>query len=221
MVRSAHRKNSGNGKPAVDLSQAPIPVYLVDDDPELSEALAIFLRRIGYSPVRFHSSEEFLAFDDYAEVACVVLDNHLPGLSGLQAQQEMIKRGVELPIIFMSGESGYQDIVDAVKSGAITFLEKPFSMQKFQSVLAEALAIHNEKLEKLAALHTANAKLDALTSREREIYEFGIKGYSIKRIAEELSITTSTVEFHRSNVLKKLAVNSFSELMAQEIDKRQ
>jgi FixJ family two-component response regulator len=205
----------------VNLSQAPIPVYLVDDDPDLSEALAIFLRRIGYSPVRFHSSEEFLAFDDYAEVACVVLDNHLPGLSGLQAQQEMIKRGVELPIIFMSGESGYQDIVDAVKSGAITFLEKPFSMEKFQSVLAEALEAHNEKLEKLAALNTANAKLDALTSREREIYDFGIKGYSIKRIAEELSITTSTVEFHRSNVLKKLAVNSFSELMAQEIDKRQ
>jgi two-component system response regulator FixJ len=111
--------------------------------------------------------------------------------------------------------------VDAVKSGAITFLEKPFSMEKFQSVLAEALEAHNEKLEKLAALNTANAKLDALTSREREIYDFGIKGYSIKRIAEELSITTSTVEFHRSNVLKKLAVNSFSELMAQEIDKRQ
>lgn len=203
------------------LSQEAIPVYLVDDDPDLSEALAIYLRRIGYSPVRFHSSEEFLAFDDYAEVACVVLDNHLPGLSGLQAQQEMIKRGVELPIIFMSGESGYQDIVDAVKSGAITFLEKPFSMEKFQSCLAEAIEAHKEKLAKLAALHTANARLDTLTSREREIYNYGIKGYSIKRIAEELNITTSTVEFHRSNVLKKLDVNSFSELMAQEIDKRQ
>lgn len=202
------------------LSQEAIPVYLVDDDPDLSEALAIYLRRIGYSPVQFHSSEEFLAFDDYAEIACVVLDNHLPGLSGLQAQQEMIKRGVELPIIFMSGESGYQDIVDAVKSGAITFLEKPFSMEKFQSCLAEAIEGHKEKLAKLAALHTANAKLDALTSREREIYDFGIKGYSIKRIAEELNITTSTVEFHRSNVLKKLDVNSFSELMAREIDKR-
>ena len=205
----------------MNYSSESIPVYLVDDDPDLSEALAIYLERVGYAPVRFHSSEQFLSFEDYAEVACVVMDNRLPGLSGLHAQQEMIKRGVELPIIFISGESGYQDIVDAVKSGAVTFLEKPFSMEQFQSTIAEAIEEHKVKLEKLAALQTANAKLDALTAREREIYDFGIKGYSIKRIAEELNITTSTVEFHRSNVLKKLEVNSFSELMAQEIDKRQ
>ncbi len=221
MIGSARYERSGYGSPEVSFSDQPIPIYLVDDNRDLIEALAIYLTRIGYDPRQFYSSEEFLAFDEYAEVACVVLDNHLPGLSGLQAQQEMIKRGVELPIVFMSGESGFQDVVEAVKGGAITFLEKPFTMEQFQEAIEDAIKAHRAKLQSLAASHSANKKLESLTSRERQIYELGIKGYSIKRIAEDLSITTSTVEFHRSNVLKKLDVSSFSELMARELDKRQ
>lgn len=221
MIGSARYERSGYGSPEVSFSDQPIPIYLVDDNRDLIEALAIYLTRVGYDPRQFYSSEEFLAFDEYAEVACVVLDNHLPGLSGLQAQQEMIKRGVELPIVFMSGESGFQDVVEAVKGGAITFLEKPFTMDQFQIAIEEAIEAHRAKLQSLAASLSANKKLESLTSRERQIYELGIKGYSIKRIAEDLSITTSTVEFHRSNVLKKLDVSSFSELMARELDKRQ
>ena len=221
MIGSPAYETRGYGSPEVSFSDQPIPVYLIDDNRDLIEALAIYLTRVGYDPRQFYSSEEFLAFDEYAELACVVLDNHLPGLSGLQAQQEMIKRGVELPIVFMSGESGFQDVVEAVKGGAVTFLEKPFTMEQFQSAIEDAIEAHRAKLQTLEASKSANKKLETLTSRERQIYELGIKGHSIKRIAEDLNITTSTVEFHRSNVLKKLDVSSFSELMAQELDKRQ
>jgi len=171
--------------------------------------------------MRFKSGEEFFLFNNVAGDACVLIDNKLPGMSGLDIQKRMIDQQMNLPVIFMSGTSDYQDVVEAVKKGAYSFLEKPFPMRKLQSILADTLANHQRQTATRLSEEDAKFRLECLTPRQSEIHKLSLKGYSIKHIAKLLCITPNTVEFHRSNVLKKLAVNSFSELMAQEIDKRQ
>lgn len=197
-----------------------ITIYLVDDDQDLLEAFALYLGTLGYRTELFNNSESFLKVEHFSQIGCIVLDNRLPGLSGLDVQQRLAERGVNLPIVFMSGDSGFTDVVSAVRKGAITFLEKPFTMAAMQEAIEEALNIHGENLNQNQQSQEFHQKVASLTSREHEVYLLAIKGYTIKRIAEELDISTSTVEFHRSNILKKLEVNSIAELMATELGTR-
>lgn len=115
-------------------------IYLVDDDPEILDAFALYLGTLGYRTELYTSSDEFLNIDSFPENGCILLDNHLPGLSGLEVQQRLADRGVLLPIVFMSGDSEFKDVVTAVRGGAIGFLEKPFSMASLQSAIEEALS---------------------------------------------------------------------------------
>ncbi|MEQ8312927.1 MAG: response regulator [Gammaproteobacteria bacterium] len=197
-----------------------ITIYLVDDDQELLDAFALYLGTLGYKTELFNNSESFLKVNNFSQLGCIVLDNRLPGISGLDVQQRLADRGIKLPIIFMSGDSGFKDVVSAVQKGAVTFLEKPFTMAAMQEAISEALQILGDKLDQNQQNQEFQLRLGSLTSREHEVYLLAIKGYTIKRIAEELDISASTVEFHRSNILKKLQVNSIAELMAQELGTR-
>lgn len=197
-----------------------ITIYLVDDDQDLLDAFALYLGTLGYKTELFNNSESFLKVENFSRLGCIVLDNRLPGLSGLDVQQRLTGRGVILPIVFMSGGSDFTDVVNAVRKGAITFLEKPFTMAAMQEAIEEALEIHGQNLSENQENHELQSRLGSLTSREHEVYLLAIKGYTIKRIAEELDISASTVEFHRSNILKKLEVSSIAELMAQELGTR-
>lgn len=197
-----------------------ITIYLVDDDQELLDAFALYLGTLGYRTELFNNSESFLKVNNFSQLGCIVLDNRLPGISGLDVQQRLADRGINLPIIFMSGDSGFKDVVSAVQKGAVTFLEKPFTMAAMQEAISEALQILGDKLDQNQQSQEFKLRLGSLTSREHEVYLLAIKGYTIKRIAEELDISASTVEFHRSNILKKLEVNSIAELMAQELGTR-
>ena len=192
-------------------------IYLVDDDPEILDAFALYLGTLGYRTELYTSSDEFLNIDSFPENGCILLDNHLPGLSGLEVQQRLSDRGVLLPIVFMSGDSEFKDVVTAVRGGAIGFLEKPFSMASLQSAIEEALSEYEASRGEAEQSQANKRRLHSLTSREREVYELAIKGFTIKKIAEDLDISASTVEFHRSNILKKLEVNSIAELMAQQL----
>lgn len=204
----------------VNFNKENITIYLVDDDQELLDAFALYLGTLGYQTELFNSSESFLKVKNFSRLGCIVLDNRLPGLSGLEVQQRLADRGVNLPIVFMSGDSGFKDVVSAVQKGAVTFLEKPFTMAAMQEAITEALQILGENLDQNQQSQEFQLRLSSLTTREHEVYLLAIKGYTIKRIAEELDISASTVEFHRSNILKKLQVNSSAELMAQELGTR-
>ncbi|MEQ8632597.1 MAG: response regulator [Gammaproteobacteria bacterium] len=204
----------------VNFKNENITIYLVDDDQELLDAFALYLGTLGYKTELFNNSESFLKVNNFSQLGCIVLDNRLPGISGLDVQQRLADRGIKLPIIFMSGDSGFKDVVSAVQKGAVTFLEKPFTMAAMQEAISEALQILGDKLDQNQQNQEFQLRLGSLTSREHEVYLLAIKGYTIKRIAEELDISASTVEFHRSNILKKLQVNSIAELMAQELGTR-
>ena len=199
-------------------SQDHIPVYLVDDDPDLLDALSLYLSQVGFNPVLFSSSQEFLSFDELSESGCVLLDNHLPDMSGLDVQKELSARGEKLPIVFMSGDSRFKDVVTAIKGGAVGFLEKPFSLAELTTAIEEALEQARQQAEALAEL--GEPDIPSLTRREKEVYKLAIKGYSIKKISEDLDISTSTVEFHRSNILRKAGVTSIAELIARALESR-
>ena len=192
-------------------------IYLVDDDPEILDAFALYLGTLGYRTELYTSSDDFLNIESFTDNGCILLDNHLPGLSGLDVQQRLADRGVLLPIVFMSGDSEFKDVVTAVRGGAIGFLEKPFSMAALQDAIEEALSEYANSRGEAEQSQENRRRLHSLTSREREVYDLAIKGFTIKRIAEDLDISASTVEFHRSNILKKLEVNSIAELMAQQL----
>ena len=206
------------GSTALNPSQDDIPVYLVDDDPDLLDALSQYLSQVGFNPVLFNSSQSFLACDELAENGCVLLDNHLPDMSGLDVQRNLSERGDKLPIVFMSGDSRFKDVVTAIKGGAVSFLEKPFSMAELKTAIEEALEQAREQRQAIEQL--GEPDIPSLTRREKEVYKLAIKGYSIKRIAEDLDISTSTVEFHRSNILRKAGVTSIAELIARVLESR-
>lgn len=197
-------------------SQDDIPVYLVDDDSDLLDALSLYLSQVGFNPVLFSSSQEFLSFDKLSESGCVLLDNNLPDMSGLDVQKKLSARGEKLPIVFMSGYSRFKDVVTAIQGGAVGFLEKPFSLAELKTAIEEALEQARQQAETLAAL--SEPDIPSLTRREKEVYKLAIKGYSIKKIAEDLDISSSTVEFHRSNILRKADVTSIAELIARALE---
>lgn len=199
-------------------SQDDIPVYLVDDDSDLLNALSLYLSQVGFNPVLFSSSQEFLSFDKLSESGCVLLDNNLPDMSGLDVQKKLSARGEKLPIVFMSGDSRFKDVVTAIQGGAVGFLEKPFSLPELKTAIDEALEQARQQAETLAAL--SEPDISSLTRREKEVYKLAIKGYSIKKIADDLGISTSTVEFHRSNILRKADVTSIAELIARALESR-
>ena len=204
----------------MNFEKEEITIYLVDDDLDLLDAFALYLGTLGYRTRLFNNSELFLKVEHFSKIGCIVLDNRLPGLSGLDVQQRLAERGVNLPIVFMSGDSSFPDVVSAVRKGAITFLEKPFTMAALQEAIEEALDIYGQNLDQNLQSQEFHQRVAKLTSREQEVYSLATKGYTIKRIAEELDISASTVEFHRSNILKKLEVSSIAELMAQELGTR-
>ena len=201
-------------------SKQDITLYLVDDDQDLLDAFSLYLATLGYKTELFTTATAFLALRSFNQSGCIVLDNHLPDHSGLEVQQSLSDRGVNLPIVFMSGDSEFKDVVSAVRSGAIGFLEKPFSMAALQEAIEEALESHDAAASQTEHNQALKGRVQSLTTREHEVYLLAIKGFTIKRIAEELDISASTVEFHRSNILKKLEVNSIAELMAQELGAR-
>ena len=204
----------------MNMASAETTLYLVDDDQDLLDAFSLYLATLGYRTELFTTASAFLALDTFNQNGCIVLDNHLPDQSGLEVQKNLADRGVNLPIVFMSGDSEFKDVVSAVRSGAIGFLEKPFSMAALREAIEEALEAHNATASQFEQNQALKNRVQTLTAREHEVYQLAIKGFTIKKIAEELDISASTVEFHRSNILKKLEVHSIAELMAQELGAR-
>lgn len=190
-------------------------VFIVDDDPSVRRSLSRVVRQEGLEVHAFASAEEFLEAQAVPSVhpACVVLDLHLPGLSGLELQQHLAANSAACPVIFISGNGDIPVTVKAMRQGAVTFLTKPFDNGELLRAVAEALEKHRALLDSDAQVRAVRERMDQLTDREREVMSWVITGALNKQIAAGLGIVENTVKVHRARVMEKMRVVSVAELV--------
>jgi FixJ family two-component response regulator len=191
-------------------------VFVVDDDASLRQALKSLLQSVGLDVEAFGSAADFLnnkrLADDIAS-ACLVLDVRLPGVSGLDFQDELAKANLHIPVIFMTGYGDIPMTVRAMKAGAVEFLSKPFRDQDLLDAVQTALERDRERRARDKAILELRARFKALTPREQEVIGFVTAGLMNKQIAAELGVSEITVKLHRGNVMKKMGARSLADLV--------
>lgn len=188
-------------------------VYIIDDDPAVRDAVGMLAESAGLAMQRYSDAAEFLAACSDECRGCAVVDLRLPGLDGLDLQAELRRRGIELPLIFLTGYGDVSAAVQALKAGAVDFLEKPFDDAELLEAIQRAIAVDAEHRQRRSQDADAAERLALLTPREREVMERIAAGKANKVIALELGISERTVELHRSRVMHKLGVGSVAELV--------
>ncbi|HYC44139.1 MAG TPA: response regulator [Burkholderiales bacterium] len=188
-------------------------VYVVDDDDAMRDSLRWLLESAGYRVASFSCAERFLGALRPGDASCLVLDVRMPGLTGLELQQELNRRGVSVPIIFITGHGDVPMAVDALKNGAFHFLEKPFQGERLLELIEQASTQRTPAETERAQRRCAAARLATLTQREREVMDLVVLGRKNKQIAEALGISVKTVEAHRARAMEKMDVTSVAELV--------
>ena len=188
-------------------------VYVVDDDEPLRDSLRWLLESTGYRVAAYASGERFLAAYKPGCASCLVLDVRMPGITGLELQQELNRRGETLPIIFITGHGTVPMAVSAVKSGAFHFLEKPFKDAQLLALIEEAAVRSSAATPPRANPHCTAARLSTLTQRERVVMDLVISGLKNRQIADQLGISVKTVEAHRARAMEKMEVGNVAELV--------
>jgi two-component system response regulator FixJ len=188
-------------------------IYIVDDDPAVRDAIRCLVESVGFKAETFSSAAEFLNAYRPDMVGCVILDVRMAGMSGLALQEELVRRGSQLPIIIITGHGDIPMAVQAVKRGALDFLEKPFRNQTLLDRINEALKLDAARKEQEAQRVLIESRLAMLTASEREVLEFLIEGKTSKEIARKLDLSPRTVETHRAHIMEKIGANSVPELV--------
>ncbi len=196
---------------------SPLPeqsiVYVVDDDPALCRSLRFLLESVGWTVQLFASAAEFLPVARVlSRPCCLLLDIRMPGMSGLELQQVLHERGFAIPVLFMTGHADVSMAVQALKSGAFDFIEKPFNDQKMLDAVAAALRRCADTLEDAQRRDVAQLALTHLSPREREVAQLVALGRPNKLIASALNISEKTVHIHRQHVMEKAGISSAAEL---------
>lgn len=192
-------------------------VYVVDDDQGMRDSTVWLLQSVGLEALSFASGQAFLdACRDDGPV-CVLLDVRMPGLGGLAVQQLMRERGLDLPVIFVSGHADVPIVVRAFKAGACDFIEKPYSDQLLLDSVQEALERAGRVRQGNQALARVQARIDGLTPRERDVFVPLAQGLSNREIAEQLGVSVKTVDLYRGRVMKRLQAGSLAELVGMAI----
>lgn len=190
-----------------------LTVAVVDDDESIRFLVQTLLERDGLGTTTYPSAEAFLAAFDQHTVGCLVLDLHLPGLNGLELQEVLTRRGIDIPVIVFTAEGSIPKAVAALKGGAVDFVEKPFDNRDLVCRIREVLASETIRRRQSGEFQTIASRLATLTPREREVMDCVIAGRLNKHIAGDLGICIKTVEFHRSKVMQKIGVHSVAELV--------
>ena len=193
--------------------QNPV-IRIVDDDPHIHDAVGFVLEGEGYALRHYYSAEDFLTGDLISDPGCAVVDVRMSGMSGIVLFQTMRERGIRLPILFLSAHGDVDMAVDAIESGAVTFLTKPVRTEKLLEAIEKALA--KEKSVQNGTFDTAGlrAAYEKLSDRERQVVLLAVNGLPNRRIAERLGIVVRTVEFHRAGAMRKLGCHNATELKA-------
>jgi FixJ family two-component response regulator len=188
-------------------------VYIVDDDDAIRDALRLLMKSAGLRVQPCASAEEFLSCYKPELAGCLVLDVRMPGMSGLELQHLLLERHIRVPVIIMTGHGDISMAVQAMKDGAVDFIEKPFKndvlLERVQTSIQNDIATRKEQQHHVEAA----TRIASLTRREREVMELLIQGKRNKTIASELGISNRTVEAHRAKIMEKMQAHSLSDIM--------
>jgi FixJ family two-component response regulator len=188
-------------------------VHIVDDEESIRDSIALLLRSAGVRSRQYQDAHEFLATYRPDGPGCLVLDVRMPRMTGLELQQELNRRGWTLPLIFVTGHGDVPMAVEAMREGAIDFLQKPFSDDALIHRVSKALEQDDRARAQAVDRHTLSAGLESLTAREREIAGRIVNGQANKVIAIELQLSERTVELHRARVMQKMKVRGVAQLV--------
>ncbi len=187
-------------------------VYVVDDDVSVRESLELLIKNAGWKPELFASAQDFLSRPRVAVPSCLVLDVTLPGLNGLELQQQLADR-TDMPIIFITGYGDVPMTVRAMKAGAVEFLTKPFRDDVLLDAIRGAIERSRAALRRDSELRTLRNRYASLTPREREVMALVVSGLLNKQVAGELGISEITVKAHRGQVMRKMKADSLPDLV--------
>ena len=188
-------------------------VYIVDDDEAVRDSLRWLLEANTYRVKAFASAEAFLAEYREDNPGILIVDVRMPGMSGLQLQEELIARDSHMPVVFITGHGDVPMAVNTMKKGAVDFLEKPFNETDLRDIVSRMFEIANDNLQKMQSKRAHEAMISRLTAREQQVLERIVAGRLNKQIADDLGISIKTVEAHRANIMEKLQVTTVADLM--------
>ncbi len=188
-------------------------VYIVDDDEAVRDSLRWLLEANTYRVKAFASAEAFLSEYREDQPGVLIVDVRMPGMSGLQLQEELINRKSLMPVVFITGHGDVPMAVNTMKKGAVDFFEKPFNETELREIVSRMFEQANDNLQKFTAQREHEAMLGRLTAREQQVLERIVAGRLNKQIADDLGISIKTVEAHRANIMEKLQVTTVADLM--------
>jgi FixJ family two-component response regulator len=188
-------------------------VFVVDDDEAVCRSLSVLIEDIGLEVRTFTSAQQFLGAYDPQQSGCLVLDVRMSGMSGLELQSRLKELGYEIPIIIITGHADVPMAVEAMKAGALDFIEKPFRDQILLDNIQKAIEVDAQTRRNRKESQDVQSRIQNLTRRERQIMDLLVLGKTNKTIAYELGISQKTVDFHRANILDKAGVDSVVELL--------
>lgn len=189
-----------------------ITVFLVDDDAAVRDSLSLLIEQEGFAVETFAGAEDFLAACRPERRGCAIVDLRMPGMDGLRLQEELARRGVALPLVFLTGHGDIPTSVRAIKAGAVDFLTKPVSGAALMASLHAALAEGERLRAQAESSSTAASRLASLTEREREVMALAVEGLPNKEIARRLDISHRTVEIHKARIMHKTGAATLLEL---------
>lgn len=188
-------------------------VHLIDDDDGVRQAVAFLLTTSGFAVRVYESAQAFLAALPSIQPGCIVTDVRMPGMDGLALQQELRIKGIRLPVIVITGHGDVPLAVEAMKAGAVDFIEKPFNDETLLSAIRVAIDRHARDAHRDAEIESINVRLASLSPREREVLDGLIAGLPNKTIAYDLKISARTVEVHRANLMTRMGAHSVADLV--------
>jgi RNA polymerase sigma factor (sigma-70 family) len=197
-------------------------VFVIDDDESMRDSLALMLGLLGYRSASYASAEAFLASYQINWTGCVVADLKLPGMSGLELQAELRRRGSQMPFVRITAHGGVSSARAAFRAEAVDFLEKPFDESELRTAIETGLEREMGRVQRAKIDREVALQFDKLTQREREVLHLAAKGLHAKEIARTLGISPRTVEVHKASLMAKLGARNVAELVrfALMVDKR-
>jgi FixJ family two-component response regulator len=193
-------------------------VFVVDDDALVRRSLEASLSLAGFRVVQFASAQQFLAHIGPSQSGCVLVDMRMPGMDGLELQEELSNRHSLMSVIIITGHADVPLTVRAIRAGALDVLEKPFSNEMLIAQVRSALAIAAEKTNQASLRDRLSRKIQSLSSRERDVMKLVVEGYSNREVATALAISPRTVDIYRARVMEKLGAGSLAELVRMTVN---
>jgi FixJ family two-component response regulator len=189
-----------------DQNHKNITIFLIEDDPSQLRSIMSLLEFKGFNIKSFNNAEDFLRLPNISRPSLIISDMRLPDLDGVELHKKLTNQGIDIPIIFISGESSIQQSIDAMKQGAIEFLVKPFDINDLTNAIEKATRIEHKRVN-------LKTLLKNLSPREKQVFDLLIQGLNNSELMKKINVSLPTAKQYKSEVMRKLGVKSLSELM--------